>query len=278
MRKIEKAEITDAVASLVQKANYGLPEEILSAIERAKERESGDRAKEVLSILLENTKLAKEKKMPICQDTGVCLFFVEVGEEAKVCNLYSAIDEGVRRGYREGYLRASVVSSPLYRENTEDNTPAVIYTEFTSGDRLKLTLLIRGGGVENASLLRMLKPTDTEDVIFDAVIAHIREKAPFSCPPIIVGIGMGGDSSKAILLSKKAILRGVGFENRDRRIAGLEERLLSAINQLGIGPAALGGTTTALSVNIETSPTHIGTLPLAVSLGCCATRYREVIL
>ncbi|MFH0774264.1 MAG: fumarate hydratase [bacterium] len=275
MRKIDAGLITEKIASLVQEVNYSLPKDLLSAMLSAKESEINERAKGVLSILIENSRIAKEKQIPICQDTGLCLFFVELGEDVKVENLYSAINSGVRKGYTEGYLRMSMVSSPLLRKNTEDNTPAIIHTEIRSGDSLKIQLLIRGGGSENMSLLKMMRPTDTEEAITEAVLTHTKEKAAFACPPLFIGIGIGGDSAKALLLSKKAVIRGL-VRNQNERIARLEESLLEKINQLGIGPAGLGGKTTALSVNIEEYPTHIGLLPLALTLSCCATRYGEI--
>lgn len=275
IREIDAGLITEKIATLVQEVNYSLPKDFLSCLIWAKESETNERAKRVLSILIENSSIAKEKQIPICQDTGLSLFFVELGEDVKVKGLYSAINSGVRRGYTEGYLRMSMVGSPLLRKNTEDNTPAIIHTEIGPGDSLKVQLLIRGGGSENMSLLKMLKPTDTEEVITEVVLAHTKEKAAFACPPLFIGIGIGGDSGKAVLLSKKAVTRGL-VRNQNERIAKLEENLLDRINQLGIGPAGLGGRTTALSVNIEEYPTHIGLLPIAITLSCCATRYGEI--
>jgi fumarate hydratase subunit alpha len=275
MRQIDASRITEKIASLVQEVNYSLPDDILSCLTSAKEDETNKRAKEVLSILIENSRIAKEKQIPICQDTGFCLFFVEVGEDVRSKGLYSAINSGVRKGYIEGYLRMSMVGSPLMRKNTEDNTPAIIHTEITPGDSLKIQLLIRGGGSENMSLLKMLRPTEKEEAITETVLAHIKEKAAFACPPLFIGIGLGGDSGKAVLLSKKAVIRGLS-RNQNERIARLEESLLEKINNLGIGPAGLGGKTTALAVNIEEYPTHIGLLPLALTLSCCATRYGQI--
>jgi fumarate hydratase subunit alpha len=275
MREIDSSHITEKIASFVQKVNYSLPDDILSCLISAKDDETNKRAKEVLSILIENSRIAEEKQIPICQDTGLCLFFVEVGEDIRSKGLYPAINSGVRKGYIEGYLRMSMVGSPLMRKNTEDNTPAIIHTEITPGDSLKIQLLIRGGGSENMSLLKMLRPTEKEEAITDIILAHIKEKAAFACPPLFIGIGLGGDSAKALLLSKKAVIRGL-LRNQNERIARLEESLLEKINNLGIGPAGLGGKTTALAVNIEEYPTHIGLLPLALTLSCCATRYGEI--
>ncbi|MDI6752308.1 MAG: fumarate hydratase [bacterium] len=275
MREIDVSLITEKIALLVQEVNYSLPKDILSAIRSTKESETNERAKGILSILIENSRIAREKQIPICQDTGLCLFFVELGEDVRVEGLYPAINSGVRKGYTEGYLRMSMAKSPLFRENTKDNTPAIIHTEIVSGDSLKIQLLIRGGGSENMSLLKMLGPTEKEEAITEAVLAHTREKACFVCPPLFIGIGIGGDSGKAVLLSKKAVLRGL-VRNANERIAILEESLLEKVNQLGIGPAGLGGRTTALAVNIEEYPTHIGLFPIAITLSCCATRYGQI--
>jgi len=276
VKKIEKEGFVDTISLLCKEANYSLPLHIVKAFIKARENEKDKRPREVLSILIENLRIAREKNIPICQDTGSVVVFLEIGRELEIdFDIDSCINEGVRKGYKEGYLRQSIVNCPFERINTGDNTPAIVHTSLVQGSSLKITLLVKGAGSENQGGLMMLKPSD-RDKIGDIIVEYVKERAPYACPPLIVGIGCGGDMEMAGLLSKKALLRE-GF-NENLFIAQLEKNLLSKINNLGIGPAGLGGMTTAISVNIETYPCHIGSLPLAINFGCYAIRYKRIML
>jgi len=276
LKKIEKEKFVDTVVLLCKEANYNLPLSIVKALIRARENETDERPREVLSILIENARIAHDKKIPICQDTGVVSVFLEIGRELIIdFDIYSAVQEGVKKGYKEGCLRASIVFSPFNRTNTGDNTPAIVYTEFVNEDNIKILLIAKGAGSENQGGVFMLKPHEQEKIP-DIVVDYIKDKAPYACPPIIVGIGIGGDMERSCFLSKKALTRE--FLNPDKEIAELENSLLSRINRLGIGPGGLSGKTTALAVRIETHPCHIGSLPMAINIGCYATRYKKAIL
>jgi fumarate hydratase subunit alpha len=236
--------------------------------------------KEIISQLLENAKIAKNEKLPICQDTGFTVVFVEIGQEVEITggNLYDAINEGVRRGYKEGYLRKSIVDHPLRRKNTGDNTPAVIHTEIVPGDQLKISIIPKGAGCENMSGLAMLKPAQGIEGIKNFVVETVRKAGANPCPPIVVGVGVGGTFEKVALLAKKALLRKMDSYNEDNEMSQLEKELLIEINKLGIGPQGLGGRSTALRVFIEWFPCHIASLPVAVNIECHAHRHKEIII
>lgn len=280
MRTINVSQITDAVSEICIESNCILNEDVRCAIELSKDREKSPIGREILCQLLENADIAKEKEMPICQDTGMAVVFLEMGQDVQIEGgfIEDAVNEGVRRGYEKGYLRKSVVSDPFLRVNTKDNTPAVIHYFIVPGDRLKITIAPKGFGSENMSRIFMLKPSQGIEGAFDSIIQAIDEAGPNPCPPMVVGVGIGGTFEKAALLAKKALLRPIGSHSDKEHIKALEERVLKAANNLGIGPQGLGGTTTVLGVNIETFPTHIAGLPVAVNISCHVTRHGERIL
>ncbi len=279
MRTIHASLLTDTIASLCVEANCRLPEDMRRSIENARNEEKWDTARGILDKIIENYNIADEKFVPICQDTGVCCVFLKIGTDVHIeGDLVEAVNEGVRRGYRDGYLRKSVVGDPLRRVNTGDNTPAMLYTELVPGDKLELTVAPKGFGSENMSKLAMLKPSDGVEGVKDFVVKTVEEAGPNPCPPIVVGVGIGGTFDKAALLAKKALMRSTDERNKDEYYAALEAELLDRINALGIGPQGFGGRTTALAVNIETMPTHIAGLPVAVNINCHVTRHRTVIL
>lgn len=275
MREIHVSGIIDTVARLCMESNYYLSEDIRQRFTEAKKTETFPVAKNILDILTENADIARDEKMPICQDTGMCIVFIEIGQEVHITGggLEAAINEGVRKGYGEGYLRKSVVGDPLERINTRDNTPAVIYYEIAEGDGFKITVAPKGFGSENMSRIAMLSPSDGVRGVKEFVLKTVREAGPNPCPPVIVGVGIGGTFEKAALLSKKALARSTGSGNSGEYYARLEAELLEEINKLGIGPQGFGGRTTALAVNIETYATHIAGLPVAVNIGCHVTRH-----
>jgi fumarate hydratase subunit alpha len=279
MREIEVALVTRAVKEAAMAANYEPEEDLLRAFARGAETEESESGREIFRQLLENARIAREERIPMCQDCGLAVVFVELGQEVHLTggSLTDAIQAGVRQGYGEGYLRKSLCH-PLTRANTGDNTPAVIHTEVVPGDRLKLIVVPKGGGSENMSRLYMLKPAEGLAGIKDKVVATVREAGPNPCPPIIVGVGIGGTFERAALLAKKALLRELGLPHADPEIAGLEAELLKEINDLGIGPAGLGGRITALAVNVLMQPCHIASLPVAVNIQCHSSRHKEVIL
>ena len=279
MRTIHASLLTDTIASLCVEANCRLPEDMRRSIENARNEEKWDTARGILDKIIENYNIADEKFVPICQDTGVCCVFLKIGTDVHIeGDLIEAVNEGVRRGYRDGYLRKSVVGDPLRRVNTGDNTPAMLYTELVPGDKLELTVAPKGFGSENMSKLAMLKPSDGVEGVKDFVLKTVEEAGPNPCPPIVVGVGIGGTFDKAALLAKKALMRSTDERNKDEYYAALEAELLDRINALGIGPQGFGGRTTALAVSIETMPTHIAGLPVAVNINCHVTRHRTVIL
>jgi fumarate hydratase subunit alpha len=261
-------------------ANYFLSEDMKKCLSKAEKTEDSPIGQKILGILQENLKIAGEDSIPICQDTGMAVFFVEVGQEVHITggNLSDAINEGVRLGYVDGYLRKSVVKDPLDRVNTGDNTPAVIHYEIVPGDRLTITCAPKGFGSENTSRLYMLKPAEGIEGVKDAVIRTVQEAGPNACPPVVVGVGIGGDFEKAAIMAKKALTRSVGEKPSDPKIVALEEELLTKINALGIGPGGLGGKVTALAVHINTYPTHIAGLPVAVNICCHVNRHRKEVL
>ena len=281
MREIEASAVTQAVAELCQEANFVLGEDVLAALKQAQQTEESPLGKEVLGQLIENARIAKEERVPLCQDCGTAVVFLEIGQETHITggNLYAAIEEGVRLGYSQGYLRKSIVSQPFSaRINTKDNTPSVMHTEIVPGDQLKITVMPKGSGAENMSRLAMLKPGDGKQGVIDLVVRTVDEAGGNPCPPLIVGLGIGGTAEKAMLLAKKALLRPVASANPDPEIAELEKEILSRINDLGIGPLGFGGRTTALAVNAEVMPTHIASLPVAVNLQCHSARHKETTL
>lgn len=279
MRQIEVARITQAVKDAAITANYEPGADLLAAFARGAAQEESPSGKEIFRQLLENARIASQERVPMCQDCGLAIILAELGQDVHLVggNFEEAIQEGVRQGYGEGYLRKSLCH-PLTRANTGDNTPAVIYTEIVPGDRLKLTVVPKGGGSENMSRLYMLRPAEGVAGIKAKVIATVAEAGPNPCPPIIVGVGIGGSFDRAPLLAKKSLLREIGRPHADPELAALEQLLLQGINDLGIGPAGLGGRVTALAVNVLMQPCHIASLPVAVNIQCHAARHEEVIL
>lgn len=280
MRIIQSETITKAVRDMCIRANCHINSDIKNALTKSVETEKSAVSRNVLEDLLKNAQIAHEKEVPICQDTGMAVFFIEVGNEVLVegNTLTEAVNKGVSLGYTEGYLRKSVVSDPLERVNTKDNTPAVIHYDFVKGDKIKITFAPKGFGSENKSALKMLNPSDGVDGVTDFVIETVRKAGANPCPPMVIGIGIGGTMDKAAQLAKKALTRDITAANEKPFYAELEKTLLEKINKLGIGPQGMGGTTTALAVNIETYPTHIAGLPVAVNINCHATRHAVEII
>jgi fumarate hydratase subunit alpha len=279
MREIDSKLIESSVRDLCIEANYFLSEDVKNRLIKSETEENFQIGKDVLQKIIQNAEIAENEKMPICQDTGMTLVFIEIGQDVHVAgNIEEAVNNGVIRGYKDGYLRKSVVGDPIRRINTNDNTPAVIYYDIVSGDNLKITVAPKGFGSENMSRIKMLKPSDGLQGVKDFIIETVEIAGPNPCPPIVVGVGIGGTFDRAALLSKKALIRPLNIGNNDPFYRELEEELLTKINSLGIGPAGFGGRTTALSVNIETYPTHIAGLPVAVNINCHATRHKEIIL
>ena len=279
MRIIKADDITDIVAKMCVEANCFLNDDIREAIKKAEDEEKSDTGKGILKNLLKNADIACEKQMPICQDTGMAVFFVEIGADVHIEGvLTDAINAGVKKGYTDGYLRKSVVADPLRRVNTNDNTPAVIYCDFVKGENLKITYAPKGFGSENKSALKMLNPSDGVDGVIDFVVDTVRKAGANPCPPMVVGVGIGGTMDKAAWLAKKSLTRDINVRNSDEYYKNLEDEILKRINKLGIGPQGMGGTTTALAVNIEVFPTHIAGLPVAVNINCHATRHRVEII
>ncbi|WP_457568061.1 fumarate hydratase [Desulfurobacterium sp.] len=281
MREIHVDMIKEVVKNLCMDVNYYLPEDVLDSFDRGMAQEKSPVGRNVFEILKENAAIASEKKIPYCQDTGFAVFFVEIGQDVRIVggDINEAIKEGVSLGYTEGFLRKSIVSDPLFdRKNTGDNTPPIIHYSIVPGDRLKIKMAAKGGGSENMSRLAMLKPADGVEGVKKFVLETVSEAGPNPCPPIIVGVGVGGTFEKVAYLAKKSLMRPIGDRNPDPRYAALEEELLEKINKLGIGPAGFGGTVTALDVKIEWYPCHIASLPVAVNIQCHASRHKEVEL
>jgi fumarate hydratase subunit alpha len=276
MREVAYADVVETVSRLAIEANTFLGEDVLRALERAAAREESPLGRQVLSEILENDRLAASERLPICQDTGAAVVFVEMGEEVSIKggSLFDAIHAGVRKGYVEGYLRKSMVADPLRRQNTKDNTPAIIHLELVPGDRLKITLLPKGGGAENMSRMTMLTPAHGAEGVKQFVLETVEKAGPNACPPVVVGVGIGGTFDTVGMLAKKALLRPVGSTHPDPFYAEMEEELLERINNLGIGPMGYGGRVTALAVHIEAAPCHIVSLPVAVNLQCHAARVK----
>ena len=280
MKTINVNEIIKTVKELSIEANYYLPNDLKEAIEKAEKNEKWPIANNILNKILENSQIASAEKMPICQDTGMACVFIDIGQDVHITggSLEEAINEGVRQGYAEGFLRKSVVKDPLHRVNTNDNTPALIYYNMVPGDKVKITVAPKGFGSENMSRIAMLKPSDGLEGVKNFVLETVRMAGPNPCPPIVIGIGIGGSFDKAAYLAKKALIRPVNENNTDEFYGNLEKELLEEVNKIGIGPQGFGGKTTALALNIETYPTHIAGLPVAVNINCHATRHKERIL
>lgn len=280
MRDIEVSKIIDIVKELCIEANYNLTSDIYEGLNKAKKEETWELGKNILGDIILNSDIARNEKMPICQDTGMACVFLEIGQDVHIVNgnLTDAINEGVRRGYNEGYLRKSVVEDPIKRKNTGDNTPALIYYDFVEGDKIKITVAPKGFGSENMSQIKMLKPADGIEGVKSFIIDVVKAAGPNPCPPMVVGVGIGGSFDKAAYLAKKALIRPIDKYNNNEFYASLEQELLEEINKLGIGPQGFGGKTTAIGLNIEVYPTHIAGLPVAVNINCHATRHAERIL
>ena len=280
MRELDVSVVRDAVARLCVAANTRLPEDVKKAIDEFRSKEDWAIAKGVLENIVENYKIADSENVPICQDTGMACVFLEVGQEVHFVGggLYDAVNAGVRRGYTEGYLRKSVVADPVRRGNTGDNTPAVVYTDIVPGDKVKITVGPKGFGSENMSAIKMLKPSDGLEGIKKFILDTVEAAGPNPCPPMVVGVGIGGTFDKAAYLAKKALMRPLDVRNPEPYYADLEGELLEKINALGIGPQGFGGLTTALGLNIEVMPTHIAGMPCAVNIGCHATRHATEVL
>jgi fumarate hydratase subunit alpha len=280
MKTIEAGQIRDAIAQLCQRANFDLTRDMRTMLARSVERETNPVAKNALRRILENADVAKERSLPMCQDTGLVVIFAEIGQEVHLQGglLRDTINEGIRRGWKEGYLRASVTGDPINRKNTGDNTPGVIYTELVEGDRLRLSLLAKGGGCENMSRFKMLTPADGKEGVVRFVVETAVHAGPNACPPMVVGVGIGGSYDYSSVLSKKALLREVGAPSPLPHIAELEREIAVAINQSGVGPQGYGGDTTALAVQIETAACHVASLPVSVNIECHAHRHQEIVL
>ena len=275
IRNIDVSQITETVKEMCIQANHFLSEDMDIALKKATEKEESDLGKKVLNQLQDNLKIAAEEMIPICQDTGMAVIFMEIGQDVHFegGNIEDAINEGVRQGYVDGYLRKSVVKDPIYRENTKDNTPAVTHYDMVPGDQVKITFAPKGFGSENMSRVFMLKPADGIEGVKDAILTAVKDAGPNACPPMVVGVGVGGTFEKCALLAKKALTREVGSHSSIDYVAQLEKEMLDRINALGIGPGGLGGVTTALAVNINTYPTHIAGLPVAINICCHVNRH-----
>lgn len=280
MKEINVSEIIKAVKGMCMDANYYLSDDVKDRITKYYNEEPWPTAKGILDKILSNAEIAKNENMPICQDTGMACVFIGIGQDVHITggSLEDAINEGVRQGYAEGYLRKSIVADPLNRINTKDNTPAVIYYDIVPGDKLKIILAPKGFGSENMSQIKMLKPSDGVDGVKEFVLKVVKDAGPNPCPPIVVGVGIGGTFDKAASLAKRALIRPLNVRNANPYYCALEDELLQKINSLGIGPQGFGGRTTALAVNIETFPTHIAGLPVAVNINCHVTRHAEIEL
>ena len=280
MRKIHSDKITEAIKNLCQEANLNLPQDVKDALQRAKENEASETGKNILEQLQENSKIAENKKMPLCQDTGMAIVFIELGQEVLIEGetIENAINAGIKQGYAEGFLRKSVVKDPLNRINTGDNTPAIIHIKQILGDKLIIKFAPKGGGAENMSRLAMLKPAQGVEGIKKFVIETIELAGANPCPPIIIGLGIGGNFEESAILAKKALFRNLNEKHPDSFYAELEEELKNEINKLGIGPQGFGGTQTCLRVLIETFPCHIASLPVAINIQCHAARHKEIVI
>jgi fumarate hydratase subunit alpha len=281
MREIKAGDITRAISNLFKQANYELGEDVLTALKKAHREEESPVGREVLDTILQNADIALKERIPLCQDCGAAVVFLELGQDTHIADgdLYNAVNEGVRQAYDEGYLRKSMVMKPFSaRANTGDNTPAIIHTDVVPGDKLKITVLPKGGGAENMAKLGMLLPSAGRQGVVEFVVSAVDEAWSKPCPPVIVGVGIGGTAEKAVSMAKHALLRKVGEPSPDTETADLEKEILEKVNNLGIGPMGYGGRITALAVHAESFPTHITSLPVAVNLQCHSARHREIIL
>ena len=281
MREIEAHEITETVARLAREANVFLGEDVLAHLRLARLEEPSPVGQEVLDQILQNAEIAARTGLPLCQDTGYAVVYLDVGQDVHIVggDLTTAVNEGIRRGYREGYLRKSIVNHPFStRDNTKDNTPCVLHTEIVPGNQVKMTVMPKGGGCENMSYLKMLTPSAGRQGVVDFVVESVDMSGGNPCPPVIVGVGIGGTSDQAMAIAKRALLREVGKPNADPEVADLEQEILRKVNALGLGPMALGGRTTALAVHVETYPAHIASMPVAVNLQCHSARWKSATL
>jgi len=281
MREIEAHEITETVARLAREANVFLGEDVLAHLRLARLEEPSPVGQEVLDQILQNAEIAARTGLPLCQDTGYAVVYLDVGQDVHIVggDLTTAVNEGIRRGYREGYLRKSIVNHPFStRDNTKDNTPCVLHTEIVPGNQVKITVMPKGGGCENMSYLKMLTPSAGRQGVVDFVVESVDMSGGNPCPPVIVGVGIGGTSDQAMAIAKRALLREVGKPNADPEVADLEQEILRKVNALGLGPMALGGRTTALAVHVETYPAHIASMPVAVNLQCHSARWKSATL
>ncbi|MDI2587534.1 fumarate hydratase [Psychrobacillus sp. NEAU-3TGS] len=280
MKKIHYENIVEQVAEICKKSNYNLGEDVYSAFKLALQTEQSEIGKEVISQLIENADIAKAEQVPMCQDTGTAVFIVEVGQDCHIVggSLVDAINEGVKKGYGEGYLRNSIIYNPLNRKNTGDNTPAIVHIDLVEGDSITIHMTAKGGGAENMSDLKMLKPSDGIEGVKKYILSIVKEAGPNACPPLVVGVGIGGNFERCAYLAKKSLFRPLGVRHEDPVVAELEEELMSEINRLGIGPQGMGGSTTALDVKVEVESCHIAALPVAVNLNCHASRHQTITL
>ena len=281
MKEIKAGDVTNAIARLFEHSCHYLPPDVVIALKQARENEKSPVCRDVLDRILENTNVAGEEQIPLCQDTGAAVVMLELGQEVYIANgdLYTAVNEGVRQGYDKGYLRKSIVKGPCFaRVNTKDNTPAMIHTDIVPGDRLKISVLPKGGGSENCSRLTVLTPAKGRRGVIDFVVNLVDEVGSNPCPPIIIGVGIGGTTDKTMFIAKKALLRKVGEPSSDPEVADLEREILEGVNNLGIGAMGYGGTVTALAVHVETFPCHIASMPVAVNIQCWCSRHEEAIL
>jgi fumarate hydratase subunit alpha len=281
LRDIEASKITEAVKKLVMDANYYIGDDVATAIKGAVQKETSPTAQEILNMILENHAISREEQLPLCQDTGVSVFFIELGQEVHIVGggFEDAINEGVKQGYTEGYLRKSLVDDPVIeRKNTGDNTPAVIHTRIVPGDKIHIVAAPKGGGSENMSEVKMMKAADGIEGVKDFVVDRVRKSGGNPCPPVVVGVGLGGDFEMSAILAKKALTRNFGERNPNAKYAEVEVELLKRINKLGIGPMGLGGNTTALEVFVEYVPCHIASMPVAVNMNCHAARHKEITI
>jgi len=281
MRDINCKQITDTVSNLFQEACLHLPEDVLTVLKQARDKEESPVAKDVLAQMIKNTEISAKEKIPLCQDTGAAVLMLEMGQEVHITggDLYACVNEGVRQGYDKGYLRKSMVKQPFSaRVNTKDNTPAIIHTDIVPGDKLKISVIPKGGGSENCSRLTVMPPAKGRQGIIDFVVNLVDESGSNPCPPVLIGLGIGGTTDKTMAMAKKALLRKVGEPNPDPEVAELEREILKRVNNLGIGPMGYGGRTTALAVHAEVFPAHIASMPVAVNIQCWCARHKEATL
>ncbi len=278
MQLIKTKEIEDQITRKVQEVNFELPEDVENAIKKAFDNENSDVGRKILEQILDNSEIAKNERVPLCQDTGLVVVYARIGQELEFDgNLEEAINNGVSKGYKDGYLRKSVVKDPFDRENTETNTPVIIHYDLVAGAELRLDIATKGGGSENMSQINMMKPTVSRDGIIDYIVQVVKESGANACPPLIVGVGIGGNFEKSALLAKESLFERIDKTNPDPKLAELEQDILKKVNQLGIGPQGLGGNTTALGVNIKSYPCHIASMPVAVNLNCHSARHISLL-